>query len=312
MSVDQTDTARLQMEAEKASLRAHLESAHSQTEGFAAQMLRRQASERIAALERDISQLDEDVFELAFAEKSDLARHSLPTTVLTNLLSRFQKAITYAGWARLSGPGIHGTPPAIIARAFETEVGAFGQGSFLVALSPHDTTLEHDALHQAFVDFLSLAGAATEIDAPTVREPVEHLAQRLGGEATKRFALFFSKLHEAQLEARFEWRSRPEKAISLQPVQAKAVAAWLRAVEQKFDTVTVRGTLTAADSNDARFAITDELGEIHLGKAAPELLSHAMIDAPYVARMRVTTFKSSVTGSAHKRAVLEALDAIED
>jgi hypothetical protein len=89
------------------------------------------------------------------------------------------------------------------------------------------------------------------------------------------------------------------------------LSAWLKAVESQIDTVTITGSLSAADSNEGRFAVTDELGEIYDGRAAPELLSHAMIDGLYIARMRMTTFTSTVTGEERRRPVLESLDAVD-
>lgn len=310
MTSQHSNLARAQMEAELASLSEHLESVPP-TDDFVLQLIRRQSEDRVSALRLEMDDLESEIFELSFSEKAAFAKHSISTSVLANLLTRFQKAITYAGWARLAGPGVHGPPPSLISRAFETEVNAFQEGSFAVELSPYEAALEHEALEGAFYDFLALASAGKAPDDAAPSEEIAEVAQSLGTEATRRFALFFAKVHEAQLEARFEWHSDPEKAVALQPEQALQVAAWLKSVEEQFDTLTITGTLTAADVNDARFAVTDELGEIHEGKAAPELLSRAVIDDLYIARMRVTTFTSTITGQVRTRSVLESLDPVD-
>ena len=306
MTSEHLDLVRQQMEAELAGLTGLLEDA-GESQGFLGQLLRSQAQDRVSAIGVELEGLNSESFELTFAEKGALYRHSLSTSVLSNLLSRFQKAVTYAGWARLAGPGVFGDPPALVARAFETEVNAFKPGSFAVELAPYEDALEHTDLVGTLSDFLMLAGAGVSEDRPRPPEDVIELAQSLGSEATKRFGHFFAKLHEAHLEVRFEWLSRPEEAVALQPDQALALSKWLKDVDEEFDTVTVSGTLTAADANEGRFAITDDLGEIHDGKAAPELLSHVVIDNRYAATMRVTTYTSKLTGNVNQRAVLETL-----
>ena len=306
MTGDHLDLVRQQMEAELAGLTGLLEDS-GEPQGFLGQLLRAQAEDRISNLGAELEGLESEAFELTFAEKGALYRHSLSTSVLANLLSRFQKAVTYAGWARLAGPGVFGDPPALVARSFETEVNAFKPGSFAVELAPYEAALEHTDLVGTLSDFLLLADAGVSEDKPRPPDEVIELAQSLGAEATKRFAHFFAKVHEAHLEVRFEWLSRPEAAVALQPEQALALSKWLRDVDEEFDTVTVSGTLTAADANEGRFAITDDLGEIHDAKAAPELLSHAVIENRYVATMRVTTYTSTLTGKVKQRAVLETL-----
>ena len=309
MTEQQSELARRQMQAEIDQLEASLPG--TQGDDFVMALMRDQAEGRIAALRAEIQGLESDVFELSFAERASFAKHSLSTTVLSNLLSRFQRAITYAGWARMAGPGVRGTPPTFVARALETEVNAFVPGSFSIELTPYEAALEHLALENALSDFLALATLGSASESATPSDELAEIAQTLGAEATRRFELFFAKVHEAQLEARFERASDPGAGIALQPEQALQVAKWLKAVEERFDTVTVTGTLTAADSNEGRFAITDELGQIHEGKAAPELLSRAVIDGSYIATMRVTTFKSTVTGTARSRAVLELLEPVD-
>lgn len=308
--MNHADVVRAQMQAEIDDLTAHLRA--SPPSGFASRLTRMQGESRVEAIQSELNGLGSDVFEMAFSEQASYAKHSLSTTVLSNLLSRFQRAITFAGWARLAGPGVHGTPPALVARAFETEVNAFAPGSFSVALSPYESAIEHEQLEGALSDFLTLAAAGLSTDADVnASDQLAELAQALGAEATRRFALFFAKVHESQLEARFEMKSLPEFSVALQPDEALRVASWLKNVEQRFDLLTVTGALTAADSNAGRFAITDELGEIHDGKAAPELLSRATIDNLYVARMRVTTLTSTTTSVTRRRAVLEALEPVD-
>lgn len=310
MTSKHLDPVRQQLEVEYADLTTHLANI-PEGDDLLGKLLRDQALDRASAIELELQGLDEEAFELAFAEKGSTSNHSLSTSVLTNLLSRFQHAITYAGWARMAGPGVHGQPPALIARLFETQVNAFKPGSFAVELSPYEASLEHEALEEALEDFLLLAslGASDSTLEPT--EEVTELVHALGAEATKRFSLFFAKVHEAHLEARFEWQLRPEAGVALQPEEALALSAWLKDVDEDFETVTVMGTLTAADANDGLFAITDELGEIHDGKAAPELLSRAVIDGRYEAVMRVTTYRSTLTDMKRQRAVLESLTARE-
>lgn len=311
MSNEHADLLRRQIEAEMADLNQHL-AASVPPDDFLGQLLHSQAHGRLDALGAEMDSLESEVFELAFSDQETIAKHSLSTSVLTNLLGRFQRALTFAGWARVAGPGVRGTPPAAIARAMETEVNAFVPGSFAIELTPYQLALEHEALDAAFDDFLTLANAGLSEDAPTPTVAVTEVAQLLGAEATRRFALFFAKVHEAHLEARFGRLSDPDTEVQILPEQALQLSAWLKGVEQAIATVTVSGVLSAADSLTGRFALTDELGEVHEGRAAPELLSRGVIDGLYVATMRVTTSKSNVTRAENKHAVLEALTARED
>ena len=311
MNDQHSDLARAQMDAEISVLERHLRS-RPDGDDFLASLMRTQAEDRLAAVSAERAGLDDDALDLAFSEQGSNARHSMSTSVLANLLGRLQKALTFAGWARMAGPGVAGDPPSLVVRAFETEVRAFTAGSFQVELGPYESALEHGALEGAFDDFLRLAEAGLRADGPRADDDVLELAQMLGSEATRRFALFFAKVHEAQLEARFERRADPEHAVVLHPAQALQISQWLGDVEEQFETVPVAGRLTAADVNGGRFAITDEMGEIHEGRAAPELLSHAVIDGAYFATMRVTTSTSVVTGVERKRAVLEALTRQDD
>jgi hypothetical protein len=198
-----------------------------------------------------------------------------------------------------------------VARILETQVEAFALGSFAIDLSPHEMALEHEVLEGALRDFLALAAAGEDPEAVS-NDDLTEVAQTLGPEATRRFVFFFSKIHEARLAAKFAWDSDLDAPVVLNPDQADRVSKWLGDVQQLFDTVTIRGRLTAADINGRRFAITDELGEIYEGRAAPELLSHAVIDNVYDATMRVTTLKSTVTASERSRAVLESLVSADE
>ena len=178
--------ARAQMQAEAQSLRQLLSSTNraDEDEPFSVTVARAQTVDRIRALEEEMAELETDSFDLSFASSQAPAAHSLPTSTLANLLSRFQRALTYAGWARLAGPGVGGDPPALVARAFETQVNALVPGSFVVALSPHEQSLEHDALHGAFDDFLGLAEAGAGKDGPS-NDAVAEIAQGLGTQATR-------------------------------------------------------------------------------------------------------------------------------
>lgn len=313
MSVEPLQALRQQVNEQLESLRSRLTSpALAEPTSPAARALRRQVTLQIAKLEQELATAGAEGFEMSFAEVKAPDSHSIGTTVLANLLSRFQRAITFAGWARLSGPGVSGDPPRLISRALETQVDAFAYGSFVVELSPHETALEHLALEAALGDFLAIAEVGTEAELEVASDRLAPLTHDLGGEATRRLALFFAKLHEAQLDARFQWTSSPETHVSIRPEQARLLSKWLKNVEQDFESVPVRGVLTAADQNGGRFAITDELGQLHEGRAAPELLSRAVIDAPYLAQIRVTTFKSTATGEVTERGVLESLEPLTE
>lgn len=312
MSRTSVDDLRTQLTAERDELAARLDGrALAHPESVTSRLLRRQAELRMDAVSAELAATEGERFEMALVDTQAPQAHNVSTTVLANLLSRFQRAVTYAGWARLSGPGVVGVPPSLVSRLFETQVNAFAPGSFVVNLSPHEASLEHEALDGAIDAFLEVAHAGVEADLESASGALSPLTQELGKEATTRMALFFAKLHEAQMEARFTWANHPERSVSVNPEQSKMLAEWLKSVEQEFVTVPLRGTLTAADTQAGRFAITDELGEVHEGRAAPELLSRAVIDAPYRAQVRVTRSKSAATGHISERIVLESLAAIE-
>lgn len=244
----------------------------------------------------DPGALNEERLVLRFGVGSP--EHALPTATLGLLLTRFQKALTYTGWALLSGPGIDGDPPARIERSTSTQVLALAPGSFEVPLSPQTLELPtesegQDVLDKAISVVLDLAKAAST---DTFGDEVEARAEELGRQPSRRLSLWFKKLAEHDLDTAFEWSSRPDLGVRVTSEQAGALSRWLSDVQERFSEITVTGTLAAADALKGRFAIVDDTEGEYAGKVASELLDREVIGKRYRANLQVRTLRSARTG----------------
>src|SRR5215207_8529448 len=99
---------------------------------FVSGIVRDQTERRIRFLSEELEAVTSKLLDLRFDDR--LHSRAIQTSLLSNLLSRFQTALTYTGWALEAGPGIRGTPPSRIDRSTETEVLALAPGSFLVRI----------------------------------------------------------------------------------------------------------------------------------------------------------------------------------
>jgi hypothetical protein len=269
---------------------------------FITQMIREQAQERIRFLSEELAAVTDKLLDLRFDD--ELHRRSMPTGLLALLLSRFQTALTYTGWALEVGPGIKGEPPARIDRSTETEVVALTAGSFLVRIRKSSLELDSGTLDNAVEAVLELAEAGAR---GTLNTELEEKAQLLGREPSRRLALFFRKLSESSLTTSFHWQGLPEREIEIDPVQAGNLGMWLEEVEESIREATVRGILKVADTLRGRFAIVDESGRTYEGRAEPRLLAHVEIEAEYAADLHITTSVSDRTGAATERMTLLSL-----
>jgi hypothetical protein len=269
---------------------------------FITQMTREQTEERIRFLNEELKAVTDKLLDLRFDD--ELHRTSMPTGLLAQLLSRFQSALTYTGWALEVGPGIKGEPPVGIDRSTETEVVALAAGSFLVRIRKSSLELDSSLLDNAVQAVLELADAGAR---DALNAELEERAQLLGREPSRRLALFFRKLQENSLTINFNWKGFPEREIEVDPVHAGNLGMWLEEVQQSIRELTVRGILKVADTLRSRFAIVDEAGRTYEGRAEPRHLAHVVIEAEYVADLQITTSVSDRTGASTDRITLLSL-----
>jgi hypothetical protein len=287
-------------------------------ETFSTSVVRNQTVALVQDLRAELEELRDERLVVRLRDETR-DRLAIDTALLGQILTRFQSALTYIGWALFSGPGIEGNPPATLARRTSTEVVAFAPGSFKIAMRkahlqlPFATAPASDGtsqlLEQSVETLFALLSAAAEGEYP---EELEELAEQLGAEPARRLALLFKKLAAKALTTEVTWSLAPDRHTIVRPNQARMLASWLESVEERLGEVVIRGVLRSADDVRGRFGLQDEDEALYEGKAAPELLLHKEIGASYNARIQVAKSVGERTKVERQRFVLLSLDRVEE
>lgn len=293
---------------------AHREFLEQHPEGatFSSRVVFQQIESRIDELETELEALRDEHFTFRLVHQGRESS-AIDTSLLGYLLTKLQTALTYTGWALMAGPGVDGAPPVSINRQTSTEVVALAPGSFEVTIRKTVPELRvegegTDLLDPALDAFLTLAEAAAQegFDATVL-----DVASDLGGQSSRRLSQWFAKLADESMTADLAWSVAPERSVILRPTESRMLSEWLNSVQEKTAETVIVGVLRTADAIKKRFALETETGETREGKADPELLHGAEIDARYRARVRIVVSESEHTTAVTEKLTLLSLERLD-
>lgn len=290
-------------------LRAHPASGNPSA-AFAAEQL----NHRLAEIDDELAQIAEPHLDVRLV--GDLTdRHSIPTDLLTALVGRFQKAMTWTVWALKAGPGVAGTPPAAVERSAAAEVYALAPGSFKLSLRRHDTSRDghQEQLNTTDELFKKSLDAFVEISAAAESaryEAVEETVQQMGRSASRRVQLLFGTLAKSGTTAEFTWHADRVRQITVSPERADSLVQWLSAYNETRQVISVTGVLTVVDTERGRFGLRDAAERLYAGKAPVDLLTGGTVGVQYIAEIEIAERTGQHTGAHQELMVLRSLDPV--
>lgn len=279
--------------------------AETSGENFTAQMVRSQLTERRNELSQLLETARSRELEIRFVDPDAPSAHTLETSVLGALLTRFQTTMNYIVWALEAGPGVTGRIPVSIRRTAATEAIALAPGSFRVVLRSTELQVA-DSFGRGIQTLLDVSSFTGDINDD---EEIEEQVADIGPQAVARLQKFFGRIAKEGLATSFVWRADGFREVFVEPYEAELIAEWLSDTVIKVTTTTIRGALRMADSDAMRFAIEDADGVRHEGRSEVDL-SERTIDAIYDADVVLTTYQMRRTGALRERVSLLDLRAV--
>jgi hypothetical protein len=285
-------------------------------EGAYAEILSAQHVDRIASLERQLEDVRFGLLEIVLNAGAD--EHLVSASVLSGVVGKLQKSLTWVAHALRSGPGVDREPPVEIRAMTGVQVEALAPGSFRIRLRrtpPRDSRQEQiasadlDLFELSVKSVLDLTAAAEQ---GLLGDEEESLAQSLGPKASRYLQGFITNVAESGGTTELLWASKAPRAVELSPERARALSDWLASVQSTTEVRDVIGVLLGADVESGRFKLRGDDGVTYEGKASPELVSHVETEARYEATVSVTLAQRQHIGTSVERYVLASLSRVTD